>query len=114
MAQQARGPRVHERWAHLRFSVIGQLLAAPPPKGELRAEIEALASAQRLDLVARFLEAAAGLGLHIRLLFDKRKVLITERLSVSALAAFRAGWLIGVPGPPGFNSLAYDLEQIRR
>ncbi len=29
MAQQARGPRVHERWAHLRFSAIGQLLAAP-------------------------------------------------------------------------------------
>ncbi|HKF10893.1 MAG TPA: DDE-type integrase/transposase/recombinase [Xanthobacteraceae bacterium] len=46
MTQQARGPRVHERWAHLRFSVIGQLLAAPPPKGELRAEIEALAGRQ--------------------------------------------------------------------
>ena len=44
MTQQARGPRVHERWAHLRFSVIGQMLAAPPPKGELRAEIEALAA----------------------------------------------------------------------
>ncbi|MEA3092246.1 MAG: putative transposase, partial [Caballeronia sp.] len=44
MTQQARGPRVHERWAHLRFSVIGHLLAAPPPKGELRAEIEALAT----------------------------------------------------------------------
>ena len=36
--------QVHERWAHFRFSVIGQLLAAPPPKGELRAEIEKLAS----------------------------------------------------------------------
>ena len=46
MIQQARGPRVHERWAHLRFSVIGQLLAAPPPKGELRAQIEALAGRQ--------------------------------------------------------------------
>ena len=46
MAQQTRGPRVHERWAHLRFSVIGQLLAAPPPKGELRAQIEALAGRQ--------------------------------------------------------------------
>ena len=42
MTQPPRGPRVHERWAHLRFSVIGQLLAAPPDKGELRAEIEAL------------------------------------------------------------------------
>jgi transposase InsO family protein len=40
------GPKdasVHERWAHLRFSVIGQLLAAPPAKGELRAELEQLA-----------------------------------------------------------------------
>jgi transposase InsO family protein len=32
----------HERWALLRFSVVGQLLAAPPPKGELRAELERL------------------------------------------------------------------------
>jgi hypothetical protein len=31
----SRSPRIHERWAHLRFSVIGQLLAAPPAKGEL-------------------------------------------------------------------------------
>jgi putative transposase len=46
VTHQARGPRVHERWAHLRFSVIGQLLAAPPPKGELRAAIEALAARQ--------------------------------------------------------------------
>ena len=43
MTQRTRGPRVHERWAHLRFSVIGQLLAAPPPKGELKAAIAALA-----------------------------------------------------------------------
>jgi putative transposase len=44
MIQQARGSRVHERWAHLRFSVIGQLLAAPPAKGELKAAIAALAA----------------------------------------------------------------------
>ncbi len=43
---QSRGPRVHERWAHLRFSVIGQLLAAPPANGALKAEIEALAMRQ--------------------------------------------------------------------
>jgi len=35
---------VHERWARLRFAVIGRLLSAPPPRGELRAEIEQLAS----------------------------------------------------------------------
>lgn len=37
-------PRVHEAWAHLRFSVVGHLLAAPPERGELRAEIEKLAA----------------------------------------------------------------------
>src|SRR5690606_27588893 len=42
---QMGGPKdssVHERWAHLRFSVIGQLLAAPPPRGALRAELKRL------------------------------------------------------------------------
>jgi len=43
MGDEARGRRVHERWARFRFSVIGQLLAAPPPKGELAAAIAALA-----------------------------------------------------------------------
>lgn len=33
-----------ERWARLRFSVIGPLLAAPPAKGELRAELVRLAA----------------------------------------------------------------------
>ena len=33
------GSRVHERWARLRFSVIGPLLAAPPAKGALRAAL---------------------------------------------------------------------------
>ena len=42
----SRSPRIHERWARLRFSVIGQLLAAPPVKGELRAAIAALAARQ--------------------------------------------------------------------
>lgn len=36
-------PKVHERWAHLRFSVVGALLSAPPPRGELQAELERLA-----------------------------------------------------------------------
>jgi transposase InsO family protein len=41
---QQRGSRVHERWAQLRFSVIGQLLAAPPPNGALRSELDKLAA----------------------------------------------------------------------
>lgn len=36
--------RVHERWAELRFAIIGPLLASPPPRGRLRAEIAALAA----------------------------------------------------------------------
>jgi transposase InsO family protein len=35
---------VHERWARLRFSVVGPLLAAPPPGGELGAELAKLAA----------------------------------------------------------------------
>ena len=38
------GSRVHERWARLRFSIIGQLLAAPPAKGALRAALTQLAA----------------------------------------------------------------------
>ena len=33
-----------DRWARLRFAIIGHLLAAPPPRGELRAALEALAA----------------------------------------------------------------------
>jgi putative transposase len=44
MTEPPSGPRVHTRWAHLRFAVIGWLLAAPPGKGELKAAIIELAS----------------------------------------------------------------------
>lgn len=37
-------PRSQERWAHLRFAVVGGLLASPPAAGELRAELIRLAS----------------------------------------------------------------------
>jgi putative transposase len=37
-------PSVHERWARLRFSVAGQLLAAPPRRGTLRTELKTLAA----------------------------------------------------------------------
>jgi putative transposase len=36
-------PQTHARWAHLRFSIVGPLLAAPPGHGELQAEMERLA-----------------------------------------------------------------------
>jgi transposase InsO family protein len=37
-------PTAHQRWAHLRFSVVGPLLAAPAGHGELQAELEKLAA----------------------------------------------------------------------
>ena len=36
----------HMRWAHLRFSIIGPLLAAPPARGELAGELKRLAAKQ--------------------------------------------------------------------
>lgn len=35
--------RRHQRWAEFRFSVVGPLLAAPPARGALRADLERLA-----------------------------------------------------------------------
>lgn len=40
--------RPHERWAHLRFSVVGPLLAAPPTAGQLQAELARLAAKEWL------------------------------------------------------------------
>ena len=40
MADRRRADR--DRWARLRFAIIGSLLAAPPAKGQLRAALEAL------------------------------------------------------------------------
>ena len=49
-----RTPTIHERWALLRFTVVGRLLASPPPRGALRAELERLAGcAWRHPVTAR-------------------------------------------------------------
>lgn len=37
-------PPQRDRWARLRFSIIGPLLAAPPPEGELQAALKSLAA----------------------------------------------------------------------
>lgn len=44
MAQDEGPARRHDRWAHLRFAVIGTLLAAPPSKGALQEALTALAA----------------------------------------------------------------------
>jgi putative transposase len=40
---QKRPGAVHGQWAEFRFGIIGGLLSAPPPRGKLDEEIEALA-----------------------------------------------------------------------
>ena len=40
--------RPHERWATLRFSIVGPLLAAPPAPGQLQAELQRLAAKEWL------------------------------------------------------------------
>jgi transposase InsO family protein len=43
MAHDEGSGRRHDQWAHLRFAVVGALLAAPPKKGDLQAALTALA-----------------------------------------------------------------------
>ena len=44
MVTQQRDAAMPRRWAQLRFSIIGSLLASPPEQGELGAKLEALAA----------------------------------------------------------------------
>lgn len=44
MNETSPSPRSPERWAHFRFSVIGPLLAAPPGRGQLQEQLQALAA----------------------------------------------------------------------
>jgi putative transposase len=43
MKETSSNLRPHERWAHFRFSVVGPLLAAPPERGQLQAQLQELA-----------------------------------------------------------------------
>jgi putative transposase len=50
-----------ERWAHFRFSVIGPLLAAPPGRGELREELQRLATKKwRHPVTGQWVELGAS------------------------------------------------------
>lgn len=50
---QEKQPRPHDRWAHLRFSIVGPLLAAPPAQGELKTELERLSEKQWLHPISQ-------------------------------------------------------------
>jgi len=44
MEKEPQTLRSTERWAHFRFSVVGPLLAAPPERGQLQAQLQELAA----------------------------------------------------------------------
>jgi len=44
MSEPPPDPRSHEQWARFRFSVVGSLLAAPPPRGQLQGRLQELAA----------------------------------------------------------------------
>jgi putative transposase len=44
MEKEPQNVRSTERWAHFRFSVVGPLLAAPPQRGQLQAQLQELAT----------------------------------------------------------------------
>jgi len=49
---QEKQARPHDRWAHLRFSIVGPLLAAPPAHGELKTEFERLCEKEWLHPIS--------------------------------------------------------------
>lgn len=51
MSEKRRGT-IHDRWAELRFSVVGPLLASPPKRGELVVALDALAGRRWLHPVS--------------------------------------------------------------
>ena len=60
-----------ERWARLRFSVVGPLLASPPPPGQLHDELERLASKHWLH-PTKDEQVKFGLSTIERWLYDAR------------------------------------------
>jgi transposase InsO family protein len=44
MSEEDRRTGSHQRWAQLRFAVVGPLLASPPPRGQLEGELRKLAA----------------------------------------------------------------------
>jgi putative transposase len=50
---QEKQARPHDRWAHLRFSIVGPLLAAPPAQGGLKTELERLSEKQWLHPISQ-------------------------------------------------------------
>lgn len=74
---------VHERWARLRFAIIGPLLAAPPEPGELQGALRALAA-------KRWRHPASGESVRFGFSTVERWYYIARRATRDPVAALRA------------------------
>ncbi|MFC1706335.1 IS481 family transposase [Planctomycetota bacterium] len=72
----------YERWARFRFSVVGGLMASPPPRGELRSELEALAA-------KRWVHPITGMPKGFGLSTIERWYYTASKAGTSALSALR-------------------------
>jgi hypothetical protein len=81
-------PSTATLWARFRFSVIGSLLSAPPPRGELKAAIGALAEISETteDLVHGFSQAIQKRGLPRALLTDNGAAMVSDEFTEGLFA----------------------------
>jgi len=73
----------HERWARLRFALVGPLLVAPPDSGELRAALQALAA-------RTWRHPVSGEPMHFGFSTLERWYYAAKRAKVDPLAALRS------------------------
>ena len=73
----------HERWARLRFALVGPLLVAPPDAGELRAALQALAA-------RTWRHPVSGEPVHFGFSTLERWYYAAKRADVDPLAALRS------------------------
>ena len=88
---------VHVRWAQSRFAVVGRLLAAPPPRGQLRAELQELAARNARQ------DPVAALRRKIRKDAGRQRAMGSElRRAVQAQYQARPSWsCAATPRQPG-------------
>jgi len=93
-------PLQRDRWARLRFSIIGPLLAAPPPSGELQAALITLAA-------KAWRHPATGLDIHFAVSTLERWY-YTARSAVDPVAMLRNRLRGDINRFPSLSSTAID------
>ena len=123
-------PTIHERWANLRFSVVGHLLAAPPRRGDLQRELERLAETSwrhpvtgaptrfGRSTIERWYYEAKNAPVELRKKIRKdlgRRIAISDVLvqAIHALYAAHRGWSYQRrrPPPTGWHEMFHYLAE---